>query len=136
MGKAWYFSGYDGDKRYSGRDSWVENEDAAKRQALNEAKDHEKESEKADVRTFIDARGRAVRVKQDMSLGLHGQDVTIHGERASFEPPEPEIKGGRPTGDVIQRFITESGETGQVRGIKVAEGRHRLVVERKKYFTM
>lgn len=135
MGKVWYFSGYDGDKRGNGRDPWVENEDSAHKQALDEAPDHEKLAAQAPLRRFKDARGRMVELRQDVSLGLHGQDVTIYGERATFEPSEPEIKAGRATGDVIQRFVTESGVVGVVRGIKVGPGRQRLVVEqRKRYF--
>jgi hypothetical protein len=84
----------------------------------------------------VDARGRTIELKQDISPGLHGQDVTIYGERATFELPEPEIKGGRPTGDTVQRFITETGVTGQVRAVKIGQGRHQLIVEkRKRYFT-
>jgi hypothetical protein len=136
VGKIWYFSGYDGDKRGNGRDTWVENEDSARKQALNEAPDVEALATKAPLRRFKDARGRMVELRQDVSLGLHGQDVTIHGERATFEMSEPEIKGGRPTGDVLQRFVTESGVTGVVRGVKVGPGRQRLIVEkRRRYFT-
>lgn len=136
MGKQWFFSGYDGDKRGNGRDSWVENEDAARKQAINEAPDLEKLATKIPSRRFKDARGRMVELHQDVSPGLHGQDVTIYGEKATFELAEPEIKGGRPTGDMVQRFITESGVTGQVRAVKVGAGRHRLIVEkRKRYFT-
>ena len=136
MGKVWYFSGYDGDKRGNGRDPWVENEDSARSQALNEAPDIEKLATQTPLRKFKDARGRTIELRQDVSLGLHGQDVTIFGERATFESSEPEIKGGRATGDVIQRFVTESGVTGVVRGVKIGHGRQRLVVEkRRRYFT-
>src|SRR5260221_10065477 len=107
MGKQWFFSGYDGDPRGNGRDTWVENEDAARKQAINEAPDVEKLAESAPMRKFKDARGRTIQLRQDVSLGLHGQDVTIYGERATFEPSEPEIKGGKATGDVLQRFVTE-----------------------------
>jgi hypothetical protein len=135
--KVWYADGSDGDARAgAARDPWVVNEDAARKQAVADAPDLERLAERADVRRFVDARGRKVELKQDISPGLHGQDVTIHGERATFELPEPEIKGGRPTGDTVQRFITESGVVGQVRAVKEAQGRHRLIVEkRKRYFT-
>ena len=135
--KVWYADGRDGDPRANGnRDEWVVNEDAARKQAVADAPDLERLAEKADVRRFTDARGRTMELKQDISPGLHGQDVTIFGERATFELPEPEIKGGRPTGDTQQRFITESGVTGVVRAVKVEQGRHRLIVEkRKRYFT-
>ncbi len=135
--KVWYADGTDGDPRVAGaHDPWVVNEDAARAQAITDAPDPEKLAERAEVRRFTDARGRRVELKQDISPGLHGQDVTIFGERATFELPEPEIKGGRPTGDTVQRFITESGVVGQVRAVKEAPGRHRLIVEkRKRYFT-
>lgn len=135
--KVWYADNSDGDARAgNSKDDWVRNEDAAREQAVKDAPALERLAERADVRRFVDARGRTVELKQDISPGLHGQDVTIHGERATFELPEPEIKGGRPTGDMVQRFITESGVVGQVRAVKEAEGRHRLVVEkRKRYFT-
>lgn len=135
--KVWYADGSDGDPRAGlARDPWVVNEDAAREQALKDAPALEKLAERADVRRFVDARGRTVEMKQDVSPGLHGQDITIHGERATFELPEPEIKGGRPTGDTVQRFITESGVVGQVRAVKEGPGRHRLIVEkRKRYFT-
>jgi hypothetical protein len=134
--KVWYADNSDGDPRAgTSKDAWVRNEDAARQQALADAPALERAAEKADVRRFKDARGRMVELKQDVSPGLHGQDVTIHGERATFETPEPEIKGGRPTGDMVQRFITESGVVGQVRAVKVAPGRHRLIVEkRRRYF--
>ncbi len=136
MGKVWFFSGYDGDKRGNGRDPWVENEDSARKLAVENAPDLERLAARADGRRFVDARGRTIELKQDISPGLHGQDVTIFGERATFELPEPEIKGGRPTGDTMQRFITESGVTGQVRAVKIGQGRHQLIVEkRKRYFT-
>lgn len=136
-GKVWYADGTDGDPRAgTAKDDWVRNEDAARRTAIAEAPDLEKLAERAEVRRYKDARGRTIEIKQDISPGLHGQDVTIHGERATFELPEPEIKGGRPTGDMVQRFITESGVTGQVRAVKEAPGRHRLIVEkRRRYFT-
>jgi hypothetical protein len=135
--KVWYADGTDGDPRAGlARDPWVVNEDAARRQAIADAPDLEKLAERADVRKFVDARGRTIELKQDISPGLHGQDITIYGERATFELPEPEIKGGRPTGDTVQRFITESGVVGQVRAVKEGQGRHRLIVEkRKRYFT-
>jgi hypothetical protein len=135
--KVWYADGSDGDPRAgTARDPWVVNEDAARQQAIADAPALEKLAERADVRRFVDARGRTIELKQDISPGLHGQDVTIYGEKATFELPEPEIKGGRPTGDTVQRFITESGVVGQVRAVKEAPGRHRLIVEkRKRYFT-
>lgn len=135
--KVWYADGTDGDPRAGlARDPWVVNEDAARKQAVADAGDLERLAQRADVRKFVDARGRTIEMKQDISPGLHGQDVTIFGERATFELPEPEIKGGRPTGDTMQRFITESGMVGQVRAVKVAPGRHQLIVEkRKRYFT-
>lgn len=135
--KVWYADGSDGDPRAGlAKDDWVRNEDAARKQAIADAPDLERLAERADVRRFVDARGRKIELKQDISPGLHGQDITIHGERATFELPEPEIKGGRPTGDTVQRFITESGVTGQVRAVKEGPGRHRLIVEkRKRYFT-
>lgn len=135
--KVWYADGSDGDPRAGlARDPWVVNEDAAHKQAIADAPALEKLAERADVRRFVDARGRTIEMKQDISPGLHGQDITIHGERATFELPEPEIKGGRPTGDTVQRFITESGMVGQVRAVKEGPGRHRLIVEkRKRYFT-
>ncbi len=135
--KVWYADGSDGDPRAgAARDPWVVNEDAARQQAIADAPALEKLAERAYVRRFTDARGRTQEFKQDISPGLHGQDVTIYGERATFELPEPEIKGGRPTGDMVQRFITESGVVGQVRAVKVEQGRHQLIVEkRKRYFT-
>lgn len=135
--KVWYADGSDGDPRAgAARDPWVVNEDAARRQAVADAPALEQLAQRADARKFTDARGRTIEIKQDISPGLHGQDVTIHGERATFELPEPEIKGGRPTGDTVQRFITESGVVGQVRAVKIGNGRHQLIVEkRKRYFT-
>ena len=135
--KVWFADNSDGDPRAgNSKDDWVRNEDAARAQAIADAPALERLVERADVRRFTDARGRTIELKQDISPGLHGQDVTIHGERATFELPEPEIKGGRPTGDMVQRFITESGVVGQVRAVKEAPGRHRLIVEkRKRYFT-
>jgi hypothetical protein len=135
--KVWYADGSDGDPRAgTAKDEWVRNEEAARQQAIADAPALEKLAERAEVRRFVDARGRTTELHQDISPGLHGQDVTIYGERATFETPEPEIKGGRPTGDMVQRFITESGVTGQVRAVKEAPGRHRLIVEkRKRYFT-
>lgn len=135
--KRWYADGSDGDPRAgTARDEWVRNEEAARKQAVKDAPTLERLAERAATRKFVDARGRTIELKQDISPGLHGQDITIHGERATFELPEPEIKGGRPTGDTVQRFITESGVVGQVRAVKEGPGRHRLIVEkRKRYFT-
>lgn len=135
-GKIWYYDGRDGDTRFSGRDEWVANEEAARKQALVDAPHLSELAKSADMRRFPGRRGRTVELSQDTSPGLHGQDVTIYGERATFESGVPEIVGGRPTGDMTQRFITESGVTGQVRAVKVGPGRHRLIVEnRKRYFT-
>lgn len=133
--REYHFDGRDGDPRGNGRDEWVANEEAARKEAVANAPELERLASKADVREFKDARGRTVRLRQDVSPGLDGQNVTIHGERATFELPEPEIKGGKPTGDTLQRFITESGQTGVVRAVKVGPGRHRLIVEpRRRYF--
>src|SRR5437773_11822608 len=118
MGKVWYFSGYDGDKRGNGRDPWVENEDSARSQALNEAPGIEKLATQTSLRKFKDARGRTIELRQDVSLRLHAQDVTIFGERATFESSEPVIKLGRATGDVGQRFGTEVGATALIRAVK------------------
>src|SRR5260221_312980 len=98
--KVWYADGSDGDPRAgAARDPWVVNEDAARQQAIADAPALEKLAERANVRRFTDSRGRTQEFKQDISPGLHGQDVTIYGERATFELPEPEIKGGRPTAE-------------------------------------
>lgn len=133
MGKVWYFSGYDGDTRGNGRDPWVENEDMAKALQLKEGK--VENADKAPIREFRDARGRTVRLSQDSSLGLHGQDITIRGERATHLKTEIEVKGGQPTGDVIAYMQLESGGTVAVHGHKVGPGRHRLEVSKRKYFS-
>lgn len=133
MGKVWYFSGYDGDSRGSGRDKWVENEDMAKKLQLEEGK--VEGADKVRYRTFTDARGRTVRLAQDASLGLHGQDITIRGERATHLKTEIDVKGGKPTGDVIAYMQLESGGTVKVHGHKVGPGRHRLEVGKRKYFS-
>jgi hypothetical protein len=132
MGKQWYFSGYDGDTRGNGRDKWVENEDMARQLQLDEGK--VENADKVPMRTYKDARGRTVRMSQDSALGLHGQDITIKGERATFLKREIEVKGGVATGDVIEYFQMEGGGTIPVHGHKVGRGRHRLEVG-KRYFS-
>jgi hypothetical protein len=132
MGKQWYFSGYDGDKRGTGRDKWVENEDMAKQLQTDEGK--VEGADKVEYREFKDARGRTMRLSRDAALGLHGQDITIKGERATFLKREIEVKGGKATGNVTEYFQMENGGTIPVHGEKVAEGRHRLVVG-KRYFS-
>src|SRR5260370_10771153 len=84
--KVWYADGSDGDPRAgTAHDPWVVNEDAARKQAIADAPDLEKLAERADVRRFVDARGRKIEMKQDISPGWHGQDGTIYGARATFE---------------------------------------------------
>jgi len=130
--KTWYFDGSDGDQRYVGRDKWVQNEEMAKQMQLEEGK--VENADKVEMREFIDARGRKVRLSRDSALGLHGQDITIKGERATFLKREIEVKGGKPTGNVVEYFQMENGGTVPVYGEKVAEGRHRMTVG-KRYFS-
>jgi hypothetical protein len=131
--KTWYFDGSDGDQRFAGRDAWVRNEEMAKQLQLAEGR--VENAEMAPKRKFVDARGRTVELSQDSALGLHGQDVTIRGERATFLKREIEVKGGKPTGDVIEYMQLESGGTVAVHGHKVGPGRHRLEVGKKRYFS-
>lgn len=133
MGKQWFFSGYDGDTRGNGRSKWVENEDMAR--ALQEKEGKVENADKVAMREFKDARGRTVRMSKDSALGLHGQDITIRGEKATFLKREIVTEGGKPTGDVIEYMQMESGGTVAVRGIKVGEGRHRLEVGKRRYFS-
>lgn len=123
----------DGDPRAEGhKDRWVQMEEQAKRLQLDEGR--VEGEDKVEYRTFKDARGRTVRLSKDAALGLHGQDVTIHGERATFLKREIEVKGGRPTGNVIEYFQREGGGTYAVYGEKVAEGRHRMTTRRVREF--
>jgi hypothetical protein len=119
----------DGDPRAEGhKDRWVQMEEKAKQLQMDEGR--VEGADKIEYRTFIDARGRKTRLSKDAALGLHGQDVTIHGGRATFLKREIEVKGGRPTGNVIEYFQREGGGTYAVHGEKVAEGRHRMTVRR------
>ena len=119
----------DGDPRADGhKDKWVQMEERAKEMQLDEGR--VEGADKIEYRTFIDARGRKSQISKDAALGLHGQDVTIHGARATFLKREIEVKGGRPTGNVIEYFQREGGGTYAVHGEKVAEGRHRMTVHR------
>jgi hypothetical protein len=120
----------DKDRRADGHfDKWSQNEQMAQRMQFDEGKTEN--ADKVEYRTFRDARGRMVRLSKDSSLGLHGQDVTIKGERATLLKEEVEVKGGKPTGNVSAFFQLEGGGTVEVYGEKVAEGRHRMTVKRK-----
>ena len=118
----------DGAEADGHRDRWVDMENRAKQMQLDEGK--VEGADKVEYRKFTDARGRTSYLSKDAALGLHGQDVTIHGERATFLKREIVVKGGKATGDVIEYFQREGGGTYAVHGEKVAEGRHRMTVRR------
>lgn len=130
--KVFYFDGSDGDDRFVGSDPWVRNEMRAQRLIQDEGE--VEGMDKVQYKSFVDARGRTVRMAKDAGLGLSGADITIKGERATFLKKEIEVKGGRATGNVVGYYQLEGGGTVQVFAEKVAEGRHRMTVS-KRYFS-
>jgi hypothetical protein len=132
-------SGY-GDHSGDGpKDGWVETEMQMRREGgRNAAADAVPLEERPiiDPRTGVQAihpltgRPRSRRVRPDSALGFDSTEVHYAGDRVVKLREEPEIKGGKPTGDIdfyFQRYDQDGRSMGtfKQRWHKDSEGRHR-----------
>lgn len=139
MGKYWFISGYGDKSGDSGKDGWVDTEIQMRKEGgRNEAADVVPFVDKPiiDPRTGqqaihpISGKPRSRRVRPDSALGFDSTEVHYAGDRVVKLREEPEVKGGKPTGDIefyFQRFDDQGKSLGtfKQRWHKDGEGRHR-----------
>ena len=151
MGKSFYVSGFrDGDPR-GGRDLWVDLQVQLKQEGNQ--KHVGSDAIPAEQRPIIDPRTgeqainpltgkpRFRSVRKDAALGFDSDAYHYAGDRVVILNEEPEVKGGKATGDVLLHFqrIDDQGRslgTYEQRWAKDGEGRHRSTGKARRYFSM
>lgn len=149
MGKSFYVSGFRDKSGDPGKDLWVDLQVQRKEEG---AEKHITEGVPTEQRPIIDPRTgeqainpltgkpRFRPVRRDAALGFDSDNVHYAGDRVVVLNEEAEIKGGKPTGDVLLRFqrIDENGKslgTYEQRWAKEGEGRHRSTGKARKYYS-
>jgi hypothetical protein len=134
-----FISGFRDNDPRGGKDGWVDTEMQMREEGeRNAAADAVPFVEKLiiDPRTGqqainpVTGKLRSRRVRPDSALGFDSTDVHYAGDRVVKLREEPEVKGGKPTGDIdfyFQRFDDQGKSLGtfKQRWHKDGEGRHR-----------
>lgn len=150
MGKAFYVSGFRDKSGDPGKDLFVD----LQVQLKQEGNDRHPGAEdlKVEQRPIIDPRTgeqainpvtgkpRYRPVRKDSALGFDSDSVHYAGDRIVVLNEEPEIQGGKPTGDILFRFqrIDDNGQslgTYEQRWAKDGEGRHRSTGKARRYYS-
>ena len=137
MGKSFFVSGFrDGDPR-GGKDVWVDTEMQMREEGNRQ---HGTESIPLEERPIIDPRTgrqaihpitgkpRSRRVRPDASTGIDSENYHYKGDRIVKLAEEVEVKGGKPTGELItyiQRVRSDGrlGDTLAIRSERLGNGR-------------